>query len=67
MEHARINRYRKNLNGHGKGNQGVTKVNGEWGFGKQSEARVKCLDFAKAYDLAITNTFFRKREVHIIT
>ena len=37
------------------------------GYGKRNEAGEKILDFASTYELAIVNTYFRKREDHYIT
>jgi len=37
------------------------RVHGGYGFGKRNEAGEKVLDFASSYELAITNTYFRKR------
>jgi len=40
-------------------------VNGEHGFWEKNEAGEKILDLA-SYDIAIVNTYFRKREQYII-
>ena len=42
-------------------------VHGGLGFGGRNSGGVSILDFAVAYDLAIVNTYFRKREEHLIT
>ena len=56
------------LNGHvGEGNKGFERVHGSFGFGNKNEARDTILEFATAFDLIIANTFFQKRESHLIT
>ena len=56
------------LNGHvGKANRGYERVHGGYGFGERNEMGDAILDFAVGYDLAIANTFFKKRNVHLIT
>jgi len=56
------------LNGHvGSSRDGFEGVHGGFGFGEKNEAGSTILDFALAYDLGIMNTWFRKRESHIVT
>ncbi|KAM1519455.1 hypothetical protein ACFX1Z_022250 [Malus domestica] len=40
---------------------------GGHGFGKRNEDGEAILDFVMAYDLFLANTFFKKREEHVIT
>ena len=50
---------------------GYEMVHGGHGFGDRNDFRNNfgeaILDFAVAYDLIVANTFFRKREEHLIT
>lgn len=45
--------------------QGYETIRG--GFGPQNEARKRISDFSVASDLRIINTFFKKRDEHLIT
>ena len=56
------------LNGHvGKGNDGVEKWVGGHGLGTRNEAGTEIINFAMRGDMAIVNTFFNKRDSHMIT
>ena len=56
------------LNGHiGPSSEGVERIHGGFGFGRANAEGRRVLDFAVSCDLAIANTFFRKREEHYIT
>ena len=56
------------FNGHvGKKRDGYEMVHGGYGFGDRNEAGVSILDFAVAYDLILANTYFKKRDEHLIT
>ena len=56
------------LNGHvGQNNDGFDRVHGGFGYGTRNEAGEDVLNVALAYDLMLTNTFFRKRESHLVT
>ena len=56
------------LNGHiGTSSEGVERIHGGFGFGRANAEGQRVLDFAVSFDLAIANTFFRKREEHYIT
>jgi Reverse transcriptase (RNA-dependent DNA polymerase) len=56
------------LNGHvGQTNEGFDRVHGGFGFGTRNEAGEDILNFAVAYDMMLTNTFFRKRESHLVS
>ena len=47
---------------------GYPRIHGGCGFGKRNEGGETILEFAnKAYDLALTNTFLKKRAEHLIT
>lgn len=51
------------LDGHiGSNNYGFELVQGGYGFIHKDEAREYILEFALAYDLCISNTFFMKSE-----
>ena len=41
-------------------------VHGGYGFRDRNEAGVSILDFAVAYDLILANTYFKKRDEHLI-
>ncbi|XP_077223408.1 uncharacterized protein LOC143857020 [Tasmannia lanceolata] len=56
------------LNGHGgRTNGGFERDHGGLGFGNKNEAGEDILGFAVAYDLMLTNIFFKKRDSHLIT
>ncbi|KAL6522165.1 hypothetical protein OROMI_032042 [Orobanche minor] len=56
------------LNGHvGVSRDGFESVHGGFGFGDRNEAGNGILDFALAYDLGIMNTWFEKRDSHLVT
>lgn len=56
------------LNGHvGKDRKGFMRQHGGWGYGARNEGGEEILKVAQAYDLAIVNTFFQKKEEHLIT
>ncbi|XP_060872665.1 uncharacterized protein LOC132946637 [Metopolophium dirhodum] len=56
------------MNGHvGCDRTGYDRVHGGYGFGLRNDAGRKVLDFATAYELAIVNTYFRKRGEHYVT
>ncbi|KAM2569161.1 hypothetical protein TB2_009302 [Malus domestica] len=56
------------LNGHvGKETGNYEGFHGGHGFGERNEDGEAILDFAMAYDLLLANTFFNKREEHVIT
>ncbi|KAL6582640.1 hypothetical protein OROMI_004718 [Orobanche minor] len=56
------------LNGHvGVSRDGFESVHGGFGFGDWNEAGNGILDFALAYDLGIMNTWFEKRDSHLVT
>ncbi|KAJ7952361.1 Retrovirus-related Pol polyprotein LINE-1 [Quillaja saponaria] len=56
------------LNGHvGSTNEGFERVHGGYGYGVKNEGGESILDFAIAYGLILANTFFKKRESHLIT
>ncbi|XP_076907295.1 uncharacterized protein LOC143563687 [Bidens hawaiensis] len=56
------------FNGHiGKNNDGFQSVQGGFSFGDMNDTGVDLLDFAVAHELGIINSFFKKRESHLIT
>ncbi|KAL6548523.1 hypothetical protein OROGR_008944 [Orobanche gracilis] len=56
------------LNGHvGVSRDGFESVHGGFGFGDRNEAGNGILDFALGYDLGIMNTWFEKRDSHLVT
>jgi hypothetical protein len=56
------------LNGHvGATNVGFERVHGGFGYGSRNQEGEDVLNFTLAYDLLIANTFFRKRESHLVT
>jgi hypothetical protein len=56
------------FNGHvGTTNGGFEGVHGGFGYGERNQEGENILNFAVAYNLMISNTFFRKRQSHIVT
>ena len=56
------------FNGHvGQNSQGFSRHRGGYGYGTRNQEGMTVLDFYAATDLAVTNTFFRKRNSHIFT
>jgi len=56
------------LNGHvGTTSAGFEAVHGVFGYGSKNQEGEEVLDFAVAFDLMIANTFFRKKESHLVT
>jgi hypothetical protein len=56
------------LNGHmGFERTGFENVHGGQGFGDKNEAGTDILNFALTYDLTIANTWFKKRNSHLVT
>ncbi|XP_060810006.1 craniofacial development protein 2-like [Amyelois transitella] len=56
------------LNGHvGMDGGGYTGNHGGFGFGEQNREGETILDFASCHDLAVVNTFFQKKDEHLIT
>jgi hypothetical protein len=52
------------LNGHvGTKSASFKTVHGGFGYGSRNQGGEKVLDFIVAYDLFISNTFFRKRDL----
>ena len=56
------------LNGHvGQGNKGDEEVIGRYGVKERNPEGQKVVDFAKRMNLAVVNTYFRKKEEHRVT
>ncbi|XP_056684315.1 uncharacterized protein [Spinacia oleracea] len=56
------------LNGHvGSSRDEFESIHGGFGYGERNEAGNAILDFALAYDLGIMNTWFEKRDSHLVT
>ena len=56
------------LNGHvGEGNIGDEEVMGRYGAGTRNKKGSMVVDFAKRMDLAIVNTYFKKKDEHRVT
>jgi len=56
------------FNGHiGRRGDGYETVHGGFGFSKRNSGEMSILDFAVAYDLAIVNSYFKKKKEHLIT
>ncbi|KAD4177984.1 hypothetical protein E3N88_26575 [Mikania micrantha] len=56
------------FNGHiGKKEDGFPMAHGGFGFGSRNESGVTLLEFTVAHDLGIINSFFKKRDSHLIT
>jgi hypothetical protein len=55
------------LNGHvGSTNAGYEPAHGGFGYGSRNQEE-DILDFAIVYNLVIANTFFKKRDSHLVT
>jgi len=56
------------FNGHiGSRAEGYETVQGGLGYGVRNSGGVSVLDFAVAYDMSIVNSYFKKREEHLVT
>ncbi|GKB62667.1 retrovirus-related pol polyprotein LINE-1, partial [Tanacetum coccineum] len=56
------------LNGHiGTTTDGYARVHGGFGFGARNEEVHAILEFAVAHNLVVVNSFFKKRDAHLIT
>ncbi|GJZ16969.1 retrovirus-related pol polyprotein LINE-1 [Tanacetum coccineum] len=58
----------RDLNGHvGANADGFSSVHGGFGYGVRNDEGRTILEFAVAHDLVVVNSFFKKRDVHLIT
>uniref|UniRef100_A0A8D9DR12 Craniofacial development protein 2 n=1 Tax=Cacopsylla melanoneura TaxID=428564 RepID=A0A8D9DR12_9HEMI len=56
------------MNGHvGKNRDGHEECHGGYGFGEKNEPGERVVNLAEAYDLKIVNTFYKKKDEHLIT
>ncbi|XP_068212660.1 craniofacial development protein 2-like [Palaemon carinicauda] len=56
------------LNGHvGSENEAIGRVHGGHGIGERNPEGERVVDFSVSFDMAIVNTFFKKKREHIIT
>ena len=56
------------LNGHvGRDRYGYDGVHGGQGLGVRNEEGIKIMDFATAYQMTLMNTYYKKRENHLVT
>ena len=56
------------LNGHvGEGNIGDEEIMGRYGAGTRNKEELMVVDFGKRMDLAIVNTYFKKKDEHRVT
>ena len=56
------------LNGHvDKGNIGDEEIMGMYGAGTRNKEEWMVVDFAKRMDLAVVNTYFKKKDEHRVT
>ena len=59
---------RADLNGHvGEGNIGDEEIMGRYGAGTRNKEGSMVVDFGKRMDLAIVNTYFKKKDEHRVT
>jgi hypothetical protein len=59
---------RGDLNGHvGSKRIGFESFHGGQGFGDRNEVGTDTINFVLAYDLTIANTWFKKRDFHLVT
>ena len=55
------------INGHvGQHSQGFSSHDGGYGYGTLDQEGMRILDFCAATDLAVTNTFFRKKNSQLV-
>jgi len=55
------------FNGHiDEGPDGYDTAHGGFGYGERNNGRVAVLDFAVAYELLVVNSYFKKKEDHLI-
>ena len=58
----------EDLNGHvGEGNIENEEIMGRYGVGTRNNEEAMVVDFAKRMDLAIVNTYFKKKDEHRVT
>ena len=56
------------FNGHvGYGNEVIERVHGGYGIGERNLEGESIVDFAMSFDMAIVNTFFKKKQEHLVT
>ncbi|XP_021750528.1 craniofacial development protein 2-like [Chenopodium quinoa] len=56
------------LNGHvGASRDGYESVHGGFGYGQRDAGGEVIMDFSQSYDLILANTWFKKRDSHLIT
>ena len=56
------------LNGHvGRDRDGYDVVHGGHRLGVRNEEGIKIMDFATAYQIILMNTYYKKRENHLVT
>ncbi|KAI5734873.1 hypothetical protein M8J77_011455 [Diaphorina citri] len=56
------------FNGHvGRRGNDEERVHGGWSYGERNDGGDRIVEYALAFDLGITNTFFEKRDEHLIT
>ena len=56
------------FNGHiGRRGDGYESVHGGFGYGERNNGGVSFLDFAVSYELVIVNSYFKKKDEHLIT
>jgi hypothetical protein len=46
---------------------GFERVHGRFGYGEHNQDGEDILNFTIAYDLMVTNNFFRKKKIYLIT
>ena len=51
----------------GEGNTGDEKIMGRYGVGTRNKEGSMVVDFGKRIDLAIVNTYFKKKDEHRVT
>ena len=56
------------LNGHvGRDNQSLERIHGGWAVGDRNLEGERIIDFCVAFDMAVVNTFFKKRMEQLVT
>ena len=46
---------------------GYDTTHGRFGYGERNNGGISVLDFAVAYELVVVNSFFKKKEDHLVT
>ncbi|KAI5094267.1 hypothetical protein C0J45_15991 [Silurus meridionalis] len=68
LKHGIFSKLTTDFNGHvGEGNRGDEKVMGTYGLKERNVEGQMVVDFAKSMEMAVVNTYFKKKEDHRVT